>query len=447
MRSPAENMRIFADRRQKLAGMIPGSALVITAPAETVRNGSVHHNFRQDSSLYYLTGYEEPGTILVYRPGMTPETVMFVRKKDLERETWDGFRFGPEEAQKQFRMDKALPVEEFSKEIISLLKGVDKLYYRFYKNPEMDTLMQEALLSLKASQGRTGFGLLPVYDADELMGELRVIKTEAEISNLRRACDLTADAHIETMKYIKPGMSEREIHGFFIYQIMKRGAAREGYGGIFAGGANACTLHYVFNDEPLKDKELLLVDAAGEFNYITSDITRTYPINGKFTDAQAQVYQGVLKIQKTIIESVKPGLPFQELHDMGTNMLTDLMLELGLLSGRKDDILKSNQHKKYYPHGIGHFLGMDVHDSGLYFNKKTGESRKIEAGMVFTIEPGLYIPANDSSAAAEYRGVGVRIEDNIFVTTNGYEVLTSNCLKEIPDLERTVGYNYNKLAP
>ena len=442
MRSPLENMRVFADRRQKLSSVMAGSALILAAPEETIRNGSVGHNFRQDSNLYYLTGYEEPGTIFVYRPGMNPETIMFVRKRDLERETWDGFRFGPEEAQKQFRMDKTFPAEEFAKEITGLLKGIDKLYYRFYKNNEMDIKIKEALLNLMASQGRTGFGLLPVYDADELLGELRVIKTDSEIAVHRRACELTAEAHIELMKYVKPGMSEREAHGYFIYQIMKRGAAREGYGSIIAGGANACTLHYIFNDEVMRNNDLLLVDAAGEYNYFTSDITRTYPINGKFTDSQAQVYQGVLNIQKMIIEMVKPGVPFQELHDTGANMLTDLMLELGLLSGRRDDIMKANQHRKYYPHGVGHFLGMDVHDSGLYFNKKSGESRKIEAGMVFTVEPGLYIPANDQAVSAEYRGIGVRIEDNILVTHNGHEVLTSKCPKEIPDLERTIGYNY-----
>ncbi len=440
MRTPLENMKLFADRRQKLAGMMQGSALILSAPEETIRNGSVHNSFRQDSNLYYLTGYEESGTIFVFRPGMTPETVMFVRKKDTERETWDGFRFGPDEAQKQFRMDKTYPIEDFSKEICGLLKGVDKLYYRFYKNAEMDTKIRETLLDLKVSQGRSGFGLLPVFDSDEFLGELRVIKSEADILNHRRACELTCEAHIETMKYVKPGMSEREVHGYFIYQIMKRGAAREGYGGIFASGANACTLHYVFNDATLKNNELLLVDAAGEHNYFTSDITRSYPINGKFTDAQAQVYEGVLKVQKTVISMVKPGLPFQEMHDTASSMLTDLMLDLGLLSGRKDDIMKSGQHKKYYPHGIGHFLGMDVHDSGLYFNKKSGESRKIEAGMVFTVEPGLYIPANDHAASAEYRGIGIRIEDNILVTHNGHENMTQRCPKEIADLERTVGY-------
>jgi Xaa-Pro aminopeptidase len=403
----------------------------------------VHNGFRQDSNLYYLTGYEEPGAILVFRPGMTPETILFVNKKDIERETWDGFRFGPEEAQKQFRMDKTFVVEDFAKEIPALLKGVDKLYYRFYKNTQMDQKIEEALLNLKASQGRSGFGLLPIFDADELLGELRVLKTEAELAVHRLACELSCEAHIETMKYVKPGMSEREVHGYFIYQIMKRGAAREGYGGIVAGGANACTLHYVFNDQELRNGDLLLVDAAGEYNYFTSDITRTYPINGKFSSPQTKVYEGVLKIQKELIESVKPGVPFQELHDRGASMLTDLMLDLGLLSGRKEDIMKANQHRKYYPHGVGHFLGMDVHDAGLYFNRKTNEPRKIEAGMVFTIEPGLYIPASDTSVSAEYRGIGIRIEDNILVTASGHENLTKRCPKEIADLERTVGYNYH----
>ena len=442
MRSPLENQKIFSDRRQRLSSLIQGSALIVSSPEETIRNGSVGNPFRQDSNLYYLTGYEEPGSIFVFRPGMNPETILFVRKKDLERETWDGFRFGPEEAQKQFRMEKTYPIEDFQKEIVGLLKGADKLYYRNFKNAEMDFKIKEALLALKTSQGRSGFCLLPVFDADELLGELRVIKSEAELAVHRQACELTSEAHIELMKYAKPGMNERELHGYFVYQIMKRGAAREGYGGIFAGGANACTLHYVFNDQPVRNGDLLLVDAAGEYNYFTSDITRAYPINGKFSAPQLQVYEGVLKIQKTLIESIKPGVPFQSMHDAAADMLTDLILDLGLLSGRKDDIIKANQHRKYYPHGVGHFLGMDVHDAGLYFNRKTNEPRKIEPGMVFTIEPGLYIPANDSSAAAEYRGIGVRIEDNILVTENGYEVLTKRCPKEVAELERTIGYNY-----
>lgn len=443
MRVPLENLRIFADRRSLLHKKIEGSVLILASPAEAVRNGSVHHTFRQDSNLYYLTGFEEPGSIFVYRPGMNPETILFVQKKDPTKETWDGFRFGPQEAKKQFQIDQTFEIEEFSKQIVGLLKGAEKLYYRFYKNPEMDRSIQEALLGLKTSQGRTGFGILPVFDSEELLGELRVIKSDSDLTTLRTACEITVDAHIETMKYAKAGLNERELQGYFIYQIMKRGAAREGYGSIFAAGSNSCTLHYVFNDQDLKNEDLLLVDAAAEYKYFTSDITRTYPIGGSFSSAQKEVYEGVLNIQKTIIDFVKPGVLFQELHDMGTQLLTDLMLELGLLSGRKDDIIKANEHKKYYPHGIGHYLGMDVHDAGLYLSKKN-EPRKIEQGMVFTVEPGLYIPADDTSAAKEFRGIGIRIEDNILVTSTGHENLTRRCPKEIADLERVIGTHWNR---
>jgi Xaa-Pro aminopeptidase len=279
---------------------------------------------------------------------------------------------------------------------------------------------------------------LSVHDADELLGELRVIKAEPEIENLKKACELTSQAHVELMKATRPGISERELHGLFVSEVMKRGAAREGYGTIVASGANACTLHYVFNDQTCADGDLLLIDAGGEYKYFTSDITRAFPVNGRFTDAQAEIYSGVLKIQKKIIASVKPGLPFKDLHEMGTELLTDLMLGLGLLSGRREDILKAGDQKKYYPHGIGHFLGMDVHDSGLYFSKEM-EPRKIQAGMTFTIEPGFYIPADDSAAPSKYRGIGVRIEDNILVTSSGHEVMTKNCPKEIPELEKIIG--------
>jgi Xaa-Pro aminopeptidase len=439
MRKPLENMKIFAERRAQVAEKMQGCALIVAASAEMIRNGSVHHAYRQDSNLYYLTGFEEADSIFLFRPGMNPESVLFLRKKSIERETWDGFRFGPEAAQTEFRMDKTYPIEEFETLAPQLLKGVDSLYYRFYKNPEVDVKIENVLQTLRLNQGRTGYGLLSVHDSDTFLGEFRVKKGESDLANLRQACHLTAEAHLETMKYVKPGVTEREAHGYFIYQIMKRGAAREGYGGIFAGGANATTLHYVFNDQALKSGDLLLVDAAGEYNYFTSDITRTYPINGRFNEEQAEVYQGVLQVQKAVIEAVKPGVPFQHLQDMATSLLTDLMLELGLLTGRKDDIIKAMEQKKYYPHGVGHFLGMDVHDAGTYYFKKTGEPRPIEENMVFTVEPGIYIPEWDQSVAEEYRGIGIRIEDNIRVTATGFEVLTERAPKEIADLEKIIG--------
>lgn len=441
MRKPLENVKIFAERRARLAAKMQGSVLIVSSPVETLRVGSVYFSFKQDPNLYYLTGFEEPETVFIFRPGQTPESILFCRKKNPEKETWDGFRFGPEMAESLFKIDKAYSIEELPQILPGLMKGAENLYYRRFKNKATDAIVDEALQALKTSTGRTGYGLLPVFDADELLGEMRVIKGELDLQNQRKACDISAESHREVMKYVKPGRTEKDIHGYFIHQFMARGAAREGYSGIVARGPNATTLHYIFNDETTKPGEIILLDCGAEYNYFTADITRAYPVSGKFTDEQAEVYSAVLNVQKTIIDFVKPGVKFQELHEMGTSLLTDAMLDLGLLSGRKDDIIQAQQQKKYYPHGIGHFLGMDVHDSGMYFSK-TGEPRKIEENMVFTVEPGLYIPENDSNAPKGYQGIGVRIEDNIRVTANGAENMTIKAPKEIADLEKIIG-TYN----
>jgi Xaa-Pro aminopeptidase len=437
-RSPAENIETFVQRRKALGRKIAGSAIILAAPAEQVRNHDVHYPYRQSSSLYYLTGFEEPESILLMRPGMVPETIMFVRRKDVEKETWEGFRYGPEAAGSLFKFDLVYPIDEFETRAVELLKGMEKLYYRQYVNPEVDEKLQNILIKTSKAQGRSGLGLLPVYDAEQLLGEMRVIKSEPEITNLRQACQITAEVHSEAMQYVRPGMNEREINGFLLYQMFKRGAAREGYGSIVASGNNATTLHYVFNDQVCKSGDLLLIDAGAEYNYFTGDITRSFPVNGKFTDEQAHVYAAVLKVQKTILEALKPGLAFKDLHDMGTEMLTEAMLELGLLQGRKNDIIEALEHKRYYPHGIGHWLGMDVHDAGLYFIN--GQPRILEENMCFTVEPGLYIPANDPKAPAEYRGIGVRIEDNVRITKNGHENMTSLVPKDIEAIERLMAH-------
>jgi Xaa-Pro aminopeptidase len=440
MRKPRENIEIFMKRRKKLLDRLEGKPLLVFSHPEYIRNNDVHHNYRQDSNLYYLTGFEEPESALLVCPGKTPEVVMFVRKKNPERETWDGFRYGPELTESEFKIQKVYPIEEFHQVAFELLKGYNEIYYRFYKNTDADIKVRHLLESHERAQGRTGFGMMSVHDADEFLGEMRVIKDADDLQSLRRACEISAEAHTEVMKNIKAGQSEREMHGLFIYEIMKRGSPREGYGGIFAAGANATTLHYIFNDCTLRDGDLFLVDAGAEYNYYTGDITRTYPISGKFKDEQAEVYEGVLRIQKKLIEMVKPGVKFQELHETGASMLTDLMLELGLLSGRKEDIIKAGEHKKYYPHGIGHFLGLDVHDAGMYHDKRVKEPKPIEAGMVFTIEPGIYIPLNDTNAPSQYRGIGIRIEDNILVTTNGFENLTIKAPKEINELQNLIAF-------
>ncbi len=437
MRKPIYDMTIFSERRRKAGEQIPGAALIIAAHPEHIRNHDVGFAYRQDSNLFYLTGFEEPESILVYRPGLAPETVMFVRKRDPERETWDGFRYGPEGVEREFKVDKAYPIDEFQKVAPQLLKEVEKVYYRLYKNPEMDLKIQNVLETVRLQQGRTGYGVLAIYDADTLLGEMRLVKSDYELSQLREACEISAQGHVAAMRFTRPGVNERQVQAVLAHHFYMNGAAREGYNYIVASGSSSTTLHYNFNDQKCKDGDLLLIDAGAEYNYYTGDITRTFPVNGKFTDEQARVYQGILDLQKKIIDFVKPGVVFKELHEMGTSLLTDLMLELGLLSGRKSDIIAALQQKKYYPHGIGHWLGMDVHDAGLYYRK--GEPRPIEANMCFTVEPGLYIPADDTSAPKAYRGIGIRIEDNVRVTSNGCENMTSSAPKEIGELEKIIG--------
>lgn len=437
MRKPEFDMSLFTERRQTLAKRAQGSAIIIPAHPEFVRNNDVHHLYRQDSNLFYLTGFEEPETILVIRPGLTPETILFVRPKDLERETWDGFRYGQEGAEKHFNVDKAYLLSEFNKVIIDLLKPVDRIYYRWNISREFDEKMLHVLDSVRASQGRTGRGALPVLDSWELIGEQRVIKTERDMELMRKACEISSQGHIAAMKFTKPGVNERQIQAVLYHSFLMQGAQREGYGTIVGSGNGATTLHYVFNDQPCRDGDLVLIDAGAEYQYYTGDITRTWPVNGKFTPVQAKVYQGVLNLEKALIDYVKPGVPFKSLQEKTVEFLTDMMIDLGLLKGTRQQLVDSLAYKKYYPHGVSHYLGIDVHDTGLHI--VGGEPRKLEAGMAFTIEPGLYIPADDETAPKELRGIGVRIEDNVVVTQTGCENLTASCPKEIADLEAIIG--------
>lgn len=437
MRKPLENVEIFAGRRRDLSSDLAGSALILTSYPEATRTHDLQHAYRQDSNLYYLTGFEEPGTIFIYRPGRSPETVMFVRPKNQERETWDGFRFGPEGAEKEFGIEKAYNLDEFSKVAPQLLKEVDAVYYKLYKNPAFDLLFQQALLDSKAMKGRSGAGLLPILDAETLVGEKRLIKSEGELRLLRTACEISAKAHVAAMKFTRPGVTERQVQGVILSEFYMNNASAEGYHSIVASGNHATTLHYNFNDQPCQDGDLLLIDAGAEYHYFNGDITRTFPVNGKFTDEQAVIYEAVLEVQKKLIDMVKPGVPFAHFHQEGASLLTDVMLDLGLLQGKKEAIMSSMEYKKYYPHGIGHYLGMDVHDVGSYTKDKA--PRPIEENMCFTIEPGIYLPATDRNVPEKYRGIGIRIEDNVRVTSTGCEVMTSGVPKEIAEMEKIIG--------
>lgn len=437
MRKPTANIEECVRRREDLRTVVKDSALIIPAHSESVRNHDVHHSYRQDSNLFYLSGFEEPESVLIIRPGMTPESVLFVRKKDVNRETWDGFRYGPEAAKDIFKVDETYEIDEIEEKSADLLKDVSSVYYSMFRNSWFDPSFEKIMLEAKRRSGRSGKGVLSIKDVYPLIGEMRLKKSEYELAMLRSACSASAAAHVEMMCHTKPGISERELHGRFIFEVMKRGCAREGYGSIVATGNNACTLHYVFNDDLLKDGDLLLVDAGGEYNFYSADITRTWPVSGQFSEVQKRLYQKLLTLQKKMIAGVQPGVLWADHQHSCIEGLVEIMQEEKLLKGSRDEIIEKNEFRKYYPHGLGHYLGMDVHDAGAY--ELSGQSRSFEAGMVLTIEPGIYIPHDDDSVPEELRGIGIRIEDNILVTASGQEVLTPDVPKEIADMESLIG--------
>ncbi len=434
MRKSLLPKQVYEERRKKLASLISGSAVVLPAWPEYIRNHDTNFRYRQESNMLYLTGFDEPGSCLIFRPGQTPETVLFVREKNVERETWDGFRFGPEGAKAEFGIDETYVIDDIEKIAPKLLKSCDKVYYSLFRNTEFDPIFGRILDGARSLSPRSGLGFLPVEDAYNLLGEMRMKKSEVEAEALKKACEISARGHIEVMKAARPGVSEGELHGLFIYSIMKEGAFGEAYNGIFASGANAVTLHYNFNENVLRDGDLFLVDAGAEYLYYSGDITRTYPVNGRFSEAQKAIYEGVLEVQKKLIEMVKPGLIHADLQKETTSGLVDVLLETKIMKGSKDEIVSSGSYRKYYPHGVSHLLGLDTHDAGGLILR--GQPRPMEAGWCFTIEPGLYIPIDDESAPKEFRGIGVRIEDDILVTESGCLNMTELAPKEIKDLER-----------
>lgn len=427
----------FQKRRESLVSAQPGTVFIFPANLEMLRNPDVYYPHRQESNFYYLSGFEEPESWLVIAPKASGlgnhKMILFVRPRDPEKELWDGPRYGVEGALSVFGADEAYTLDQFPKKLLELIQGAEQIGYRVGTAEARDRVVLGVLEDMRRNQGRAGKSVLPIYDPLETVAELRLYKSPEEIALLRKACEISATAHVAAMKEVRPGMNEYEIEALIDYTFRKNGCARVGYGSIVAGGKNATCLHYNKNNEALQDAQLLLVDAGGEYGYYTADITRTFPIGRGFTPEQAQLYDLVLKAQKEVIQIAKPGLLWTALHKKACEVLVDGLLSLGFLKGKAEDILKSGEFRKYYPHGTGHWLGMDVHDAGLY--TKNGEYRKLTAGMVFTVEPGLYVQPSDISVPEKYRGIGIRIEDNILVTPSGVENLTDRAPKERADLE------------
>ena len=438
MRKPLIDPKVTEGRRKTLEKNVEkNSAIVLFSGSEITRNNDAGYRFRVHSDFFYLTGYEEAESIVIIRPGRTPHTLAFVPKKDPTYETWEGFLYGPEAAKEAFKFDQTFTNDEFILKAPELLAEVTSVYYRLGLNESNDRKMFEVLNKVLKSKGRKGSPLSRVFDPEEVLGPMRRIKDDTEKDLMRKSAQIASHSHIKAMRSIKPGMNERQIEGLFIGESLSLNAQATSYVSICAGGDNAAILHYNFNDEELKDGDLFLIDAGAEYNYYASDITRTYPINGKFSEPQKKLYEAVLKVQKEMIEMVKPGVTFKELNDITNEKLTQVMVDEALLQGKVSELIKSGEFKKYYPHSLGHYLGIDVHDTGPYVIGK--EAKPFEPGVVITIEPGIYVPRKDESAPEKYRGIGIRIEDDVLVTESGCEVLTSEIPKEVSDLESLIG--------
>ncbi|MEW6130338.1 MAG: aminopeptidase P N-terminal domain-containing protein [Acidobacteriota bacterium] len=420
-------------RREQFMQHIKGGAAIFPAAAMCIRNNDVEHEYRQDSDFYYLTGFEEPDAVAVLVPDHSETRfVLFVQPKDRAKEVWTGWRAGEEGARRDFFADAAFTIDKLDEELPKLIAKADTLYYRF-NDSRFDERVVGWLRRFQRDRQRNGYGPKAIVDPVDLLHEMRLVKTADDLQALRRAVDITSEGHIAAMHALKPGMYEYEIEAVLRYVFRKHGSPRHGYAPIVGTGANATVLHYITNNAPIKDGDLLLIDAGAEFDYFTGDVTRTMPANGRFTQAQRDVYQVVLDAQLAAIEAVRPGATFIDPHNVTVRVLVEGLLKLGLLTGEIDKIIEEKQYEKFYMHRTSHWLGMDVHDVGAY--KVADEWRTLEPGMVLTIEPGLYIAADLEEVDERYRGIGIRIEDDVLVTTEGAEVLSSRVPKTIEDIE------------
>lgn len=420
-------------RRRLLARMADDEAILLFGAPHPLRNGDSEYRYRADSDVYWLTGWDQAECAVFLRPGEAPLT-MFVQPRDPERETWTGRRPGPEGAKARFGADAAFPMAAIEEELPRLLQGVRTLHYGFGRDHDHDLIVQSSVNKAQRLARKTFLDTPDTFFApSRLLHELRLIKGPDELVVMREAARVTALAHIAAMEAAKPGRNERDVEALIDWTFRKHGGNGPGYSTIVAGGVNACILHYIENHDELRDGDILLIDAGCELSNYTGDVSRTFPIGGKFTAPQKRVYEHVLAAQLTAIDLARAGRPFREMHDAAIRRLVEGMLDLELLEGSVDDRIADDSFRKYYMHGTGHWLGLDVHDAGAYVRNNT--SRPLEPGMIVTVEPGLYIPPEDPRARPELRGIGIRIEDDILVTYGDPEVLTALAPKSIDEVE------------
>jgi len=421
-------------RRQLMQMMGPGSVAILPAAPEVVRNRDVHYPYRPDSDFYYLTGFSEPEAIAVLIPGRRQaEYVLFCRERDEKRERWDGPRAGQEKAVQEFGADDSFPIADCEEILPGLLEACTRVFYAMGSNPDLDKRLADWVNQIRG-KARTGVhGPVEFIALDHYLHEMRLYKSAAEAQRMRQAAKITSAAHVRLMQTCRPGMHEYELEAEFIHECATRGARFQAYPSIVGGGGNACVLHYVDNRDELKDGDLVLVDAGCEYGYYASDITRTFPVNGRFNPAQRAIYELVLAAQEAAIAKVKPGNHWNDPHDAAVRVITKGLIDLGLLKGAPTHVIKEQAYAKFYMHRTGHWLGMDVHDVGDY--KVDGAWRELEPGMTLTVEPGIYIPAGMRGVPKKFWNIGIRIEDDVLVTADGHEVLTRDAPKAVAEIE------------
>ncbi len=423
-----------ARRKRMLDAIAPGATAILPSAPIAVRSGDVEFVYRQDSDFYYLTGFAEPESVAALSPGHPDgEFVLFVRPRDKERETWTGRRAGIEGAIIEYGADKAYVIDELEKILPRYLEKSDRVHYPLGLNEKMDERVLKLIRWAQAMRPRIGVGPSSIIDPREIIHEARLKKEPAELEAMRRAMAISADAHKRAMMKARGGMREWQIEAEVDYAFRSQGATGPSYPSIIASGPNAATLHYINNDREMRTGELLLIDAGAEYDFYAADITRTSPIGARFTGLQRSLYEVVLDAQLKAIDTIKPGARFDDPHEVALRVLVDGMLQLGILRGSADEIIEKGAYRRYYMHRTSHWLGMDVHDVGLY--RMDGASRVLEPGMVLTVEPGLYIDPDDEEVSDSFRGVGIRIEDDVLVTPDGHEVMTAATPKSVADVE------------
>lgn len=426
--------KVYARRRKQLMRMAGDDAiLVLPAANELIRSRDTHYPYRQDSDLWYLTGFPEPEAVLVLVPGRKHgETLLFCRERDLEREGWDGPRFGPEGAVEAFGLDDAYPIADLDDILPGLLEGRSRVYYHFGRDQEFDLKLIGWLNRVRAMVRQGAQPPHEFLELGHLLDEMRLFKDRDELKLMQRAADISVQAHEVAMRAARPGVREYELQAE-LERVFRMHDAEPAYGSIVGAGANACVLHYRANNGQARDGDLVLIDAGAEFRGYAADITRTFPVNGRFSAPQRALHDLVGAAQAAALAQARPGVAYEAGHNAAVETLTEGLLKLGLLKGKLEKNIADGSYRRFYRHKTGHWLGLDVHDVGEY--RIEGESRLLEPGMVFTIEPGLYVSHDDATVDPKWRGIGIRTEDDVLVTKDGYQVLTDKLARSADEIE------------